>query len=322
MKKTFFKKFILLVLIVILTTSCSGVKISDTNYVLVPEFSRGMSMILVAEEKNKFESNFGSDVWKIKSGSGDSNFKDYIVGCVKAYVEKLMTLKLFADFFNITLSTRDREWINNAANDYYQSLTEMDLEYIECSLEDIKNLYGIYRLANLAIDSMTRNSDVELSISESKVVSVEYMILSSEERAREIKELLNLRGSSFAYYASSNSEDTNINMIIKRGDKMSSIFPEVFYLATGDVSDVLTYQNKYYLFKCTNDYMEKETLVRKQEILKDLKNKEFNQQFVVFQEKNSVRSNASYWSSIDLSLGVGCRVQKFYEIYDKYFLEE
>ena len=96
MKKNFFKNLISVILIIIFTTSCVGVKISDTSYVLVPEFTKGMSMILIAEEKNKFESNFGSDVWKIKSGSGDSNFKDYIVGCVKTYVEKLMTLRLFA----------------------------------------------------------------------------------------------------------------------------------------------------------------------------------------------------------------------------------
>ena len=315
-------KIFVLGFLIILITSCAGVKISDTNYVLVPEFTKGMSMILVAEEKNKFESNFGSDVWKIKSGSGDSNFKDYIVGCVKTYVEKLLTLKLFAETYNISLSTRDREWINNASDEYYKSLTEMDLDYINCSFEDVKNLYTVYRLANLSIDSMTRNSDVELSISEAKVVSVEYMVLSSEEKAKEIKELLKVKNASFAYYASSNSEETNFNMIIKRGDKMSSIFPEVFYLATGDVSDVLTYQNKYYLFKCTNDYMEKETLLRKQKILKDLKNKEFNEQFLVFQENHNVKSNSSYWNDIDLSLGVGCRVQKFYEIYDKYFLEE
>ena len=321
MKKKYLKIFIYLI-IVLVNVSCAGVKISNSSSVLTPEFSRGMVMILVAEEKNKFESNFTSDVWKIKSGTGDSNFKDYIVGCVKEYVEKLMTLKLFADNYNISLSTRDREFINNASDEYYQNLSEMDLDFIMCSYEDVKNLYTNYRIANLAVDSMTRNSDIELSISESKVVSVEYMVLNSKEKADEIRELLNVKNSSFAYYATSNSVNDDIKMIIKRGDRMSSIFPQVFYLATGDVSDVLMYQNQYYIFKCTNDYMEKETNERKQEIIRDIKNKEFEHQFNAFSETHNVKSNSSYWNSIDLSLGVGCRVQKFYEIYDKYFSED
>lgn len=323
MKKIIFRKFSFLILsfCVFLLFSCKGIEVTGTVYVSAPEFSREMSMMLIVEEKNKYEEMFGQDIWKIKSGKGDVFFKDYVVSNVKKFVEKLMALNLLASERGVYLSNKDKELVNEAANEYMNSLTNEDIEYIGCDIEDVVNMYSNYKIANTVIDDMTKNSNVELSISEAKVIKVNYMTLPTEEKAKEIRELLNVRGASFEYYANSYGEESGIDLIIKRGDNLSSIFPEVFYLATGQVSDVLYYQNKYYLFKCTSDYLEKETNDRKKEILVDLKNKEFDEQFDTFTEQHDVKSNATYWNEIDLSEGVNCKVRIFYTIYDKYFSE-
>ena len=319
--KSFIKNFILIFVFVILLSSCQGLKIKDSKISSAAEFTVGQSMILVAEEKNKYESRFGSEIWNLKSGSGDVNFKDYIVSNVKQFVEKIMTIKLMSDTLGINLTSKDRENLELAAKEYNSNLSNDDLNFINCDYDDIYNLYHDYRIVSLAISEMTKNSDIELSISEAKVIQVEYIVLDNKEKAEEIKELVGVRNARFSYYASGYSKDSNYSMIIKRGDEMSTLFPEVFYLSTGDISDILEADGKYYIFKCINDYLEKETNERKEEILRGIKNKEFNEQYTVFEDENYVKSSSSYWNSIDLSKGKNCKIQCFYDIYNKYFME-
>ena len=60
-------------------------------------------MVFVAEEKNKYENKFGKEIWNLKSGNGESYFKDYVVYTVKKFVEKIMKLKLVAVDLNVVI---------------------------------------------------------------------------------------------------------------------------------------------------------------------------------------------------------------------------
>ena len=319
--KYFVKNLIFLFLIILIITSCKGVELSNSKVSSAQEFTYGQVMMLSVEEKNKYENKFGTQIWTIKNGAGNRNYKDYVVNNIKLYVEKLMTLILYAKKNSIAPSNKDREKINDATKEYLSLLNNDDLDYINCSEQDVYNLYYNYRTVCLAIDDMTKNSNIELSISEAKVIRTQYIVTSSKEQAEKVRNGLMQEGASFAYYARQYSEDKTIEMTIKRGDSMSVLFPEVFYLATNEVSQVLTNSGKYYIFKCTDDYLKQETRERKEEILSNLKNKEFNEQFGLFEKENRVLSNASFWSSIDLAKGDRCKVNNFYKIYDKYFSE-
>lgn len=321
MKYKYYLKKSIIILLILLLTSCKGVEFSNSKVSSAQEFTYGQVMILSVEEKNKYEDKFGTQIWTIKNGNGNRNYKDYVVNNIKLYVEKLMTLILYAKKNNIAPTNKDREKLMKATKDYVDGLTNDDLDYIMCSEQDVYNLYYNYRTVCLAIDDMTRNSNIELSISEAKVIKAQYIVTNTKERADEIRKGVLQAGASFAYYARQYSEDKNIEMTIKRGDNISVLFPEVFYLATNEVSQVLTNSNKYYIFKCTNDYLKQETRERKEEILSNLKNKEFNEQFALFEKENRVLSNASYWSSIDFAKGDRCKTNNFYAIYDKYFAE-
>ena len=241
--------------------SCRGIQIQNSKQASIEEFSKGQVMIFVKEEKNKYESAFGKEVWDIKSDTGNQTYKDYVLSNVKQYIESLMVLNLYTQNNGISLTTQDLSEIDEASNEYYNSLSPDDLMYMECSLDDIKQMFIDYRLATLAIAQMTKNSDIELSISETKVIETNYLVVNDRETAEKILEGIKGKGANFNYYANTytTEDNKNIQMIISRGDDMSVIFPEVFYLASGEVSDILEYQNRYYIFKCISDYKEKES---------------------------------------------------------------
>lgn len=310
---------IVLIFSLLLLTSCKGIAFENKKTAKAEEFTKGEVMVFVAEEKNKYESRFGHDMWTLKSGSGDAYFKDYVVNNVKLFIEKLMKLKLVSEDLNIIISNSDELKLKDAKDEYISMLSNGDIEYLECTYDDLYNAFRDYHLARLVIDNLSKNATDELSISEAKVIKLQYIVMEDKKVAEETRELLNAKGASFAYYARTRSKETEVEMIIKRGDEMSTRFPEVFYLSNGQISDILQSLNKYYIFKCVNDYMVEETEDRRLEILKAMKNDEFNINYAKYDEMYELKSNSTYWRDIDLSYGKDCTIYKFDEIYYKYF---
>ena len=319
MNKFFVKNYIVTLLVLFLLSSCKGIRIENSKDSSVEEFSYGQVMILVAEEKYKYQSRFGKDIWNLRSGDGEQLFKNYIVDNIKKFVENIMAIKVLSEVRDVNIDNDDIKKINEAVIEYDNLLTEEDREYLKCNKQDIYNMFYDFHLSRLVIDDLTKNSNVELSISESKVIKVQYLVVSDFDKATELKEKVEVKNANFAYYARNDSEDDNIEMIIKRGDMISIRFPEVFYLSNGMVSSVLTYRDKYYLFKCVDDYLVEETNKRKNEILNTIKNTAFFEYYNNYLEENSIISNAEFWKEIDLAKGSDSNINGFYDIYYKYF---
>lgn len=315
----FIKKIIFLVLIMICLSSCKGIQFENKKVTEVPEFSYGEAMVFVTMEKNKYDLNFGREIWDLKSGNGKLYFRDYVVNNVKKFVEKLMILELAGRELNVSMNNSDIKEIEVAADEYMDLLTEDDIAYMSCSREDVIEAFNDYHMARLTIDNISKGAIDELSVSEAKVVKVQYMAFNDLESANEVVELLKVKGAQFMYYARNRSVDKVYELIVKKGSDLSTRFPEIFYLTKGELSSVLKSENKYYLFKCIDDYLVDETENRRIELLAALKNDEFNKYYKKYEEKYNLKSNSKYWQEIDLRNGENCTVNNFEEIYYKHF---
>lgn len=316
MKKNFIK---ILILAFLLLTSCKGIVFENQKTAKAEEFTKGEAMIFVAEEKNKYENKFGKDVWNLKSGDGNQYFRDYVVNSTKKFVEKMMKLKLVAEELNVIIGSNDLEKLKNAALEYERSLTLSDIDYMDCDSNDILKAFTDFHISRVVVDTVSKGVTTELSISEAKVIKVQYIVFETKDAALKTKEDLNARGANFSYFAKTRSSENEIEMIIQRGDEASLRFPELFYLSSGQVSDVLYSDNKYYLFKCINDYMVDETEERRISILKKMKNDAFDENYRKYDEEFQLKSNSTYWKDINLLDGFACTIHRFEEIYYKYF---
>ena len=317
MKKIF--KNIILLFVIVSLFSCKGIEFENQKIAKAEEFSKAEAMIFVAEEKNRYENKFGYSLWNLKSGDGSLFFKDYIVSITKGFVEKLMVLKLTADDLNIIISNADNEKIARASEEYYNLLSFGDKNYIDCTEEDVLKAFTDYHIARLVVDNLSKNASTELSISEAKVIRVQYIVFDDKETALNTANELKNKGANFAYFAKTRSLETEIEMIIKRGDETSTRFPELFYLSDGQVSEVIQFKNKYYLFKCIEDYLVEDTEKRRLEVLRSMKNTEFEDKFKKYEDTYKIKSNSNYWREIDLQEGRDCTIDKFEDIYYKYF---
>ena len=322
MRKSIYK-IIILVLCVFVSCltlySCKGIEFENHKTAIAKELPLGEVMIFVSEEKNKYENRFNSQIWNLKSGDGASYFKDYVVYTVRRFAEMIMKLKLVASDLNVFVNQKDNELLKKASEEYKNLLSNADLEFIGCTDEDIFNAFNDYHISRLVIDNLSKNASAEISISEAKVINVQYIVLSDKDLAYKTAEDVRVKGANFSYFAKTRSTDTDIEMLIKRGDENSIKFPELFYLSAGQISNVLQYRNDYYIFKCLSDYMVEETEKRRVEILRNMKNDEFKENFSRYDDKYRVVSNSSYWKEIDLALGEDSTINKFEDIYYKYF---
>ena len=318
MRKKQYVKTIALILVLILT-SCKGIEFENQKIAKAEEFARSQSMIFVAEEKNRYENKFGTEIWNLKSGDGSLYFKDYIVYITKSFIEKIMALKLTAADLNIIISSSDTEKIKSASEEYYSLLSPADIDFIGCLESDVLKVFTDYHTARLVVDNLSKKANTELSVSEAKVIKVQYIVFDDEEVANKTAVDVRNKGANFAYFAKTRSKETEIEMIIKRGDETSTRFPELFYLSNGQISEVIKFKNRYYLFKCTDDYLVDETEQRRLEVLRSMKNEEFKENYSKYEEQYNIKSNSTYWRDIDLQAGNECTIDKFEEVYYKYF---
>lgn len=312
-------KIILIITVVINLFSCKGIDFENKKLAEAKELPLGETMVFVAEEKNKYENKFGKEIWNLKSGNGESYFKDYVVYTVKKFVEKIMKLKLVAVDLNVVIAPEDEVKLDAAFNEYYNMLSYGDLDYMKSSEDNIKKAFHDYHLSRLVVDNLAKNATDEISVSEAKVISVQYMVFTDKDTAYKTREDLNAKGANFSYFAKTRSAEDNIDLIVRRGDENSVNFPQLFYLTRGEITDVLESRNRYYIFRCVSDYLPEETEDRRIEILKSMKNNEFKDNYEKYDVDYYVLSNSTYWRDINLADGNNCKINEFENVYYKYF---
>lgn len=318
--KNYIKTIVVCLVSMLFVTSCKPIDIPNP-VVEVDEWSKGMVMIIVAEEKNAFEKAFNKDVWSLKSSTNFESYDNYIIANVKEYVQKLMTVNLMLENSSVGPNTEERVLLENCAKEYYGNLTKGDKEFINCTEQEVFKLYIEYFKATNIANMLIQGADDEISVSEAKVIEVEQIKVDNLEEANEIKNKLMQKGAAFSYYAKQYSKDPITTYEVERGSLMASHFPELFYLNTGDISDVIEYNGSYYIFKCKNGYKERETLRRRDDIIKAIRQKAFDEQFNKFQVDHKIYLKAPYWDDIKLSIENDCTVNNFFTIYNKYFAE-
>ena len=321
------KKLLLFILIVIVGVlpSCSGIKIPNVNR-NIEEYTKSESMIFVSQLKNEYEETFGSDIWKLTSGDGKTKYESYVVSNVKKYLEVIKTLNLYfsteIENSSKVITSSVNSQIMKVAREYIDSLSDGDKKYINCTLEDVLKMYTEYYKACYVIEYALRNEDNEISVSESKVIRVDQIVMSDKEKATKVREDLNQRGANFAYFARQYSESDVVSLKIERGDELSGMFPEAFLLDNGELSDVIEFNNKYYIFRCTDAYDQYETERRKEYIKKAIRSKAFTDFYSEYASQNVIVFKNPYWQEITLSNHPETKTTNFFEIFNKYFGEE
>lgn len=304
----------------ILLSGCSGIplmsEVKETK-----GYSQAQTMILVATERNRYESLYTNKIWDVKMEENGPDFEEYLLEQIKLFLEELKTVTLLAKEQGVTLSSAEREKVERLAEDYYSQLTSEDLSYIKADKEDVLFMYEEYCLANKMVTEVTKDMDLEISDSEAKVITIQQIEVWNQETAQTVWAKTQEEGADFASIAKEYSLNPDLERKLGRGEDDKGLEEAAFALEEGEISQVIPVGQSYYIVKCLDDYDPEATQERKNKLVISKKDQIFREIYNEFAEKNPVVFEEEMWDSIQFSSDDKSDTENFFQLYKEYFPE-
>lgn len=301
----------------VFTTGLSSdelLKIDGSKYTL------SESLLFLLTAKNQYEDAFTFEIWE-QEVEGVS-LENYVKDNVKSQLAGLKSMTILAGEKGIILSDKTSYLIETAAKEYYDTLSSVEIETMNLTLEDVVKMYSDYALSYELYEELTKDANEEISDSEAKVIVVHHIFSKSWDEIKSIYEEVLVEDSDFSTIAEKYTEDTQIEYTISRGDEEASEFEEVaFKLTTGEISEIIETDSGYHIIKCINEYDVEQTRLNKIDLSNKRKAAEFNAVYSDFIKTLPSEFNDELWDSIHFSDYEEVKNVGFYEVYGKYLGE-
>lgn len=280
------------------------------------EYQKAETMVIVTTERLRYEEVYSENVWNAAVDNRGTTFETVLLSQIHDFLRELKLMSMMAEEEKITLTSREKEKVKEAAGEYLSALGEESAEEFGLTERDMENLYTDYWVSEKLVDQITEGMNMEVSDSEAKVITVSQIELSDEAKAGEVLSKLSEEGADFSSIAKEYSEDPEIKKQIYYGLKGKEYEEAVFSLAAGEISGILEDSGKYYILKCVSDYDESATRIHKEQMMRQRKNEAFYSTYQAFKADHVLTGDEELWGS--LSITGSPRVNAdFFDIFEK-----
>ena len=249
---------------------------------------------------------------------------------------------LLAKEKEVTLDEAEEAKVVQAAQEYYSSLNDTEIETMGATEEIVENLYREYAMADKVYRLIIQDINPEISDDEARKITVQQIffatastdmdgnlkpysessIQSAYEKACEVRDLAVDGEHDFTELASKYSDDSEITYSFGKGEAESAYEEAAFNLATDEVSQVVKCERGYYIIKCINTLDREETDANKLKIVEERKREVFGQEYDSFVNTLVRQLNDKLWDEITLIMDEQVTTDNFFDVYAKYFPEE
>lgn len=183
------KKYILLCLMLLLCICCFGCgkKDKDNKEAVVEDgtvvftfgdepITKGEVYIYINTVKEKYEAQYGEDIWEItlpKSEDGETTvtMEEFTREEVINEIIKVKTLCAQAESYGITLTTEQETNIQTAASEFYDGLTDVDIETLEMTLDIVIKVMTENTIATMVENKLLEENPIEISDEEARMTT-------------------------------------------------------------------------------------------------------------------------------------------------------
>ncbi|RHP67451.1 Foldase protein prsA 2 precursor [uncultured Clostridium sp.] len=278
------------------------------------EYGKAESMVIVTTERLRYEELYTDKIWDVAVDESGTTFEETLVNQIHDFLKELKTMSRMADEENVTLSGKERELVKQAAAQYMENLKNAG-DSFEITRDVAESLYEDYWKAEKLVETLTENVNLEVSDSEAKVITVDEIVLSDKDQADETLKKVRTEGTDFMTVAKEVSEDQEIEKKISRGMRSEEYEQAAYALASGEISDVIGADGKYYILRCVSDYDEAATKIRKEEMVREKKNEAFYETYSEYAAKVHLAKDDSLWKNLSITDGEKTSAD-FFEIFE------
>lgn len=295
------------------------------------------AMVYLINTKNRYESVYGREIWNVSLDG--VTLEENIKETVLAQLAQQKTMNLLTRQNGVALSEEEEARVMQAAETYFQSLSEEEKSALQITVKDVEELYREYALARKVYQYIIKDINPEISDDEARTITVQYIyfrtcvldgtgkkIEYSEEEKQEI-----LRKAEEVRFQLKNEEADFEELILKysdseegtcsfgKGEKDQAFEDAAFNLETDEISDIVETPDGYYLIKCISTFNRTETDANKVKIVEKRREEVFEQEYEDFVAALTRNLNEDLWQSVSLAGTENITTSDFFDVFDKYF---
>lgn len=301
--------------------------------------TRSELMVYLTTTQNRYESVYGAEIWNV--AKDDVTLEENVKETVLARIAQIKTMCLLAKDKGVELDASEVQLVGQAAQQYYGSLNEAEVELMDVDEKTIVQLYTEYALANKVYRYIIQDINPEISDDEARTITVQHILLrtwttdgsgarvaytdevkqSVYDKACEIRSMAAEEGQDFVELASRYSEDTNITYSFGKGEMDAAFEETAFALETGEISQVIETEAGYHIIKCISTFDREQTELSKLEIVEERRREVFGEEYDAFVDTLVRQLNTKLWDEITLIHDERVNTMDFFEVYGLYFPE-
>lgn len=270
--------------------------------------------------QNIYGYEYGIDLWQYDFGDipEEETLEYYVKEVTLAELANIFCMNQLAKKQEISLTDEEKDLVNQAADEYYKSLTKEELKYMGIDKGELKDFYEKYAIAQKLYKTLTQGVNEEVSDDEARVVLIQQIFVKDEADARLVQQKLS-EGADFASLASNYNEADSIEIHLARDTYPEEVDRIVFNLDDNEVSGMIETEDGYYFIKCLDKFVEDMTEANKENIIVQRRKEQFDDVFREFIENSDFDLNEKVWESITIDTSGAITTDSYFEIYDKYF---
>ena len=272
--------------------------------------------LFLMSEKNRIISVYGKEIFDQEVDGVP--FTRYMDEELKAFLVRMAQIACMANDNGITLNNTEQDRVEQAANEFYRSLTTDKRSYTGATLDTVLSAYRHYYLMQKVLNNIELDLNLEISDDEARVITVQQIFVSRYETAEEVLQRAE-EGTSFERLGSIYNEASVFKRTISRGELSDTYENAVFSLSNDAISTIFHENDGYYIVKCLNNYEMDLTMANKKNLAQEKVTEEFEKRFADFLGTRKLEMNEDAWQLISFAEDMGAGGENFFAIYDTYF---
>ena len=295
-------------------------------------------MLYLTTVQNEYKEVFGEQIFEVSQNG--VTLQDNLKETVLARIAQIKTLNLMAQERKVTLDDAEKSSVKAAADTFYASLNEKEIETLNLSEKLILQMYTEYALAEKVYARIIQDINPEISDDEARMVTVEQIYIRTYttdgsgkrveyaeatktaacNEAKEAYALATDGAHDFASVAAQYSEYADIQTSIGKGQVSKELEDVVFNMSTGEISNIIEDEDGYHVLKCVSTYNREETDRNKQTIMEERKREVFGEEYDSYVETLTRTLNEKLWNEITCIQDPEVTTSDFFKVFDSYFL--
>lgn len=304
----------------------------ETSTCTLPEL-----VVYLTTIQNKYESVYGTEIWN--TNADGVTLEENVKNIALAQIAQIKTMNLMAQKYEVSLDEEEKARAENAAQAYYDTLNDKEIELMGVSREMIGKLYTELALAEKMYQYTIKDINPEISDDEARTITVQHILVKTyalDGTGKKIEYTENARQDAYEEACealkAARQEDADFDELIRKyseDDKstysfgkgeMDPAFEEAaFNLGTGEISDIVETEYGYHIIKCINTFDREETDANKIKIVEQRREEAFGKEYDAYVDTLTRNLNEELWNTVSFIHDENVTTQNFFEVYSQYF---